>query len=309
MDIALWSVVFTAAMAGLIYSADRFVGAASKVGAMLGAPEFVIGLTVVALGTSLPELATSAAAAIQDKTEFVVGNAVGSNVANIFLVLGAAAMTRANFQIRRDMTKLDLPLLIITSGLLTLFAYSGARIGLIEGLFLIAGYGIYLTALLGDHKSGETTKMPYSARPLLWLALSGAGIYFGADYTLQATVKLSSLFGWDDTSVLALTIVALGTSLPELAVSLAAARRGALELAVGNVLGSNVFNALMVVGLPALVSDLAVSDRVMTIGLPYMGLASLAALLALIRRRMGRPMGAFFVLMYLAYTLALMGLL
>ena len=309
MDIVLWSAVFIIAMAGLIYSADRFVEAASKVGAMLGAPEFVIGLTVVALGTSLPELATSAAAAIQGKTEFVVGNAVGSNVANIFLVLGAAAMTRANFQIRRDMTKLDLPLLIISSGLLALFAVSDGRVGLVEGLFLVAAYGIYLTALIGDNKTEGTAKAPWSARPLLWLSLSGAGIYFGADYTLTATVKLSALFGWDDTSVLALTIVALGTSLPELAVSLAAARRGALELAVGNVLGSNVFNSLMVVGLPALVSDLAVSDRVITVGLPFMGLASLAALLALIRRRMGRPMGALFVLMYLAFSLALMGLL
>lgn len=309
MEWLIWSAVFIGSVALLVKSADIFVESADKVGAMLGVSAFIMGITLVALGTSLPELAASLVAVSRDETEFIIGNAVGSNAANILLVLGATAMVVRNYRVERNMNRLDLPALAVSAGLVILFCLTGRTIVLWEGVVLLAGYAAYLTLLVVSNRldgTGDGDERPAkSVKPWLLLVASGVGIYFGAEYTLVATINLSKLAGFADTSVLALSAVAIGTSLPELTVSVAAARKGQLDLAVGNVVGSNIFNSLAVIGLPALLTPLAVSNKVMFIGLPFMALATALACLTLARRRVARPVGAMLLVLFIAFVVLL----
>lgn len=310
MDWLIWSGAFVASVGLLVKSADWFVDSADHVGRMLGVPAFIMGITLVALGTSLPELATSLVAISRDQTAFIIGNAVGSNVTNILLVMGFMALPLSRYKVGRDMGGLDLPVLFVSGALIALFCLTGRVVGRGEGLILLLAYLIYLYFLVIEHRAGNgEDKAPKKVWPFLLLIGSGAGIYFGAEFTLTATIRLSRLAGFADTSVLALSAVAIGTSLPELTVSITAARKGQLDLAVGNVLGSNIFNSLVVIGLPAIITPLAAPSSVISVGLPYMAVATLMAYLSLVRRRLSRPMGAMFLLVYLAFLLALFGLI
>jgi cation:H+ antiporter len=246
----------------------------------------------------------------QSETEFIVGNAVGSNVTNILLVLGASAAIISNYRIHRDISGLGLPLLLLSAVMVAIFAWTGSLVSLTEGLILLAAYAIYIGHLIVDHRSKSVeTAEKKQIRPFIWLIASAAGIYFGAEYTLKSTVNLSSLLGFGDTSILALSAVALGTSLPELVVSLAAARKGALEMAVGNIVGSNIFNSLVVIGLPALLTPLTISTSVLQTGLIYMLVASLLCYLTLIRKQIIRAMGLLLLVIYMAFMASLFGIL
>jgi len=309
MDWLLWSGAFVLSLATLIKSADRFVDSAEVLGRMFGASPFIIGITLVAVGTSLPELATSIAAMVSGATEFIIGNAVGSNVTNILLILGVASLVHREFKSQRDMGGLDLPLILVSSAMIIIFAFSGRSISRLEGAALMAAYLVYLVYVLTGQRPVRTeTRPPKRPGPFVWVAISTAGIYFGAGYTLRSTVELTRLIGFADTSVLAQSVVALGTSLPELIVSVAAARRNLLDMALGNIIGSNIFNALVVIGLPALLIPLAVSASVLEVGLPFLTLSTLVCYLTLIRRRIDRAMGSMFVLLYLVYLASLFGL-
>lgn len=310
MDWLIWGGAFVAALGLLVKSADWFVDSAEKIGSMLGVPQFVIGITVVALGTSLPELATSVAAALADETEFILGNAIGSNVANLGLILGITSLAFRSKRINRDMSQVDLPFFFISAFLLIIFAVSGDRVGLGEGFILLAAYGLYVSFLitqqLDDEGPGDKTR---SIKPFLLLILSGVGIYLGAEYTLKSTIQLSRLMGFADTSILALSAVAIGTSLPELLVSIKAARIGALDMVVGNIIGSNIFNSLVVIGLPALFSPIQTPASVTASGVPFMIGATVLGYLVLLQRRVNRTIGALFLLLFSAFMLQLFGLL
>lgn len=309
MDLLIWGVVFAVSLAVLVKSADWFVDAASNIGAMLGVPEFLMGITLVALGTSLPELATSLVAVSQGETEFIIGNAVGSNATNILLVLGASAVFISNYRISRSVSGIDLALLLVSAVLIAVFAWTGRQVVLSEGLILMIIYAVYVGHLIRAHRGqGEEATQARRVSPFIWLVLTAAGIYFGAGYTLKATIHLSQLFGFSDTSTLALTAVALGTSLPELAVSISAARKGSLDMAVGNIIGSNIFNSLVVIGLPALITPILAPSSVLKTGLGYMLVATFLCCLTLIRRRIGRVMGFLFLVLYAALLADLFGL-
>ncbi len=314
MSLALWIVVLVVSLLALVKSADLFTEGAEELGVVLGVPSFVVGVTIVAIGTSLPELVSSIFAVVEGSPEIVVGNAVGSNVTNIFLVLGFAAILGGRLFVRREIVKIDLPMLASSAALLGLTALDGT-ISRVDGLLLLAGAFIY--AVYGfrisrpspetradiEESVAEDIKLERGRlRPLAVLKLIGGVVvlYFAAEYTIKSVIELSALLNVGS-DVIAISAVALGTSLPELVVSVVAARRGKLEIAIGNVLGSNVFNAFAVVGIPALIAPLPVTHTVLTVGLPFMGVATVLYFFMAQDREVTRWEGMPLVLFYILF--------
>ncbi|OFW61879.1 MAG: hypothetical protein A2133_02655 [Actinobacteria bacterium RBG_16_64_13] len=310
----LWVSVFVVSLIALVKSADWFTGGAEELGVFLGMPSYVVGLTIVAIGTSLPELVSSIFAVAEGSPEIVAGNAVGSNITNICLVLGLAAILGGRLFVSREIVKIDLPMLASSAALLGLTALDGT-ISRIDGLLLVAGafiYGVYgmrvsrpspVTQAKVEAAVAEDLGLKHGRlRPLAVLKLIGGAtvLYFAARYTVKSVIELSTLLdvGAD---VIAISAVALGTSLPELVVSVLAARRGKLEIAIGNVLGSNIFNAFAVVGIPALIMPLPVTHLVLTVGLPFMGVTTVLYFFMAQDREVTRWEGMPLVLFYVLF--------
>ena len=287
LPLFVWVAVFVASLLALVKSADWFTEGAEELGVYLGVPSYVVGVTIVAVGTSLPELASSIFAVAQGSPEIVVGTVFGSNVTNIFLVLGVAAVLGGRLLVSHEIVRVDLPMLASSAGLLGLMALDGT-ITRVEGVLLVAGAVIYIVygVRISSPRSQWHTKVEAAVaedlglvrgrlRPVVFLKLIGGSValYFAAQYVIKSVTEVATLVhvGAD---VIAISAVALGTSLPELVVSVVAARKGNLEIAIGNVLGSSVFNAFAVVGIPALIAPLPVTATVLSIGLPFMAVAT-----------------------------------
>jgi cation:H+ antiporter len=311
---ALWIPIFVISVLALVKSADWFTEGAEELGVFFGIPLYAVGLTIVAIGTSLPELVSSIFAVAEGSPEIVVGNAVGSNITNICLVLGLAAILGGRLLVDREIVKIDLPMLASSAALLALTALDGT-ISRIEGVLLLAGAVIYAVYGLRTSRPTADTQAKVEAtveedlgvergrlRPLVLLRLIGGAVvlYFAAEYTVKSVIELSALFGVG-ADVMAISAVALGTSLPELVVSVVAARRGKLEIAIANVIGSNIFNAFAVVGIPALIAPLPVTHSVLTIGLPFMGVATVLYFFMAQDREVTRWEGMPLLLFYILF--------
>jgi len=252
----------------LIYASNKFIDSAETIGLSLGISPFVIGVTLVAFGTSLPELTTSILAVLGGTSEIVVGNVVGSNITNILLVLGLTALAVGTLKIERDIMKEDVPLLL-GSAVLLWFAISDGSFSLIEALIFIAGLlGFLLYTIRGKEddivKGAKAGWLTY-----MILILAGVAIYFGASYTVSSIEELALLFNVNP-SLVSLSLLALGTSLPEVVVSVSAARKGKHSLAMGNVIGSNMFNTYAVMAIPSFFGELVIPDSVISFSLPFM---------------------------------------
>lgn len=279
-EILLYSLIFVASLALLAKSSDFFTDAAEKIGLLLGLPAFIIGVTIVAIGTSIPELISSLVSLSEGAPEFVVSNVVGSNITNIFLIIGIASVIgKQPIRITYDLVSVDLPLFVGSAFILALEGADG-RFTLGEAILSITGYVMYLFYTVKG--SGEAPETPEEDLPvhversrrslihqLLIITLSSVFIYIGARYTIESIIKLSELLNIGK-EIIAVTVVAFGTSLPELAVTVNATLKGKAELAVGNVLGSNVFNTFMVMGVPGLVQELPVPELVREVSMPTM---------------------------------------
>lgn len=279
----LWGGVFIAAITVLIVASNTFIKAAEKIGVAFGIPTFIIGVTIVAAGTSLPELVSSILAVTSGSPEIVIGNVVGSNISNIFLILGFVAVFSRVIRIDYEILNVDLPLLIGSAFMLSIFVMDG-HFSLFEAILSIASLVVYLVYALNvetsivnvndeiKHLEEEHPK----ATPMTWLMLllGGVLIYFSADYTVTSIIELSAILEIGE-EVIALSAVSLGTSLPELAVSIAAARKGNPDMAVGNILGSNIFNSFAVMGIPRLFGKLEIPDTVIHFSIPMMVAATL----------------------------------
>ena len=312
----------------LIKCADWFVDGSSNLAKALGVPTLVIGLTIVAFGTSAPEAAVSISASISGQNEIAVGNAVGSSICNLLLVLGASAavfpMAAPKSVLKKDYMFAVLAafvLIFVTgdvflSGGLDGFisqmknapdAASGRAVSYVtrsEGLILLTFIITYVYSLilgvLGD-KDDEDEKGKFSWKDLLMIAAGMLGIMVGGDLVVDSSVKIAESFGIS-TQLIALTVVALGTSLPELVTSVVAARKRETDIALGNVIGSNIFNIFFVLGSAAVVSPLTL-DITAFIDILIMTAVSLIVLaLASFRSNISRPNGIFMLAMYAAYT-------
>ncbi|MEM1124660.1 MAG: calcium/sodium antiporter, partial [Bacteroidota bacterium] len=287
----------------LLKASDFFVDAAEKIGLGLGIPPFIVGVTIVAFGTSLPELASSIEAVLIGESEIVLGNVVGSNIANLGLVLGLVAVVGRQVKIKDQVLGGDIPILV-SSAFLLWFVVHDQLITYFEAVLLLAALAIFLVYSLNNDESEETQKTAISWKNPTILLLAGLAIKFSAEYTVISISALSTLMGIGS-EVIAQSLVALGTSLPEVFVSLAAIRRGKTDMAVGNILGSNIFNTYFVVAIPAFVGNLAVPDNMLTLGMPFMVAITLIFAVMCISKKISRWEGMMLLLFYAFYLVEL----
>ncbi len=331
-----WILIFILSLALLVKSADWFVESSEKIGLALKISPFIIGVTIVAIGTSFPELATSLAAVFKGATEIIVANVVGSNIGNILLIIGLSAVAARALIVRRSLIDLDAPLLA-ASTVLFIFMMWDRKIVFGEGILLLLASLVYflytifqrreeiITPELVEILPGgveikllpsrvERRRRVIKEKPeklnfkiFLFLILGIAGLVIGANYTIESVIKISDILKIS-ASLIAITVVAVGTSLPELVVSVRAALKKKYEIALGNIFGSNVFNVLIVAGIPALIKPLAIDDLTFLIGLPFLVIATLLFIISGISRRIHIWEGAMYLLIYILFIAKLCGL-
>ena len=246
----------------LVKGADWFVAGAADIARRLGIPQLIVGLTIVAMGTSMPEAAVSIAAALQGSADITVGNVLGSNIMNILIILGlTAVITRV--EIQESTLRYEIPFMMVATVLLLVLGYTGYSITFVEGVVLWALFLLFLGYLFRSAKSGkgedeadaeEKSEAMSVARCLLYMVVGGFLVVKGSDFAVMGASDIARFFGISE-RIIGLTIVALGTSLPELVTSVTAARRGDAGIAIGNIVGSNVFNILFVLSTTALIVD------------------------------------------------------
>ncbi len=314
MTLLLWIAVFVAALALLIFSSDWFIDAADSVGKFFKLPTFVIGVVIVGIGTSLPELATSISSVLQGTSEIVVGNAIGSNITNIFLVMGMGAIIGKRFDLKFDILRTDVPFLIASAVLISLMIMD-LKFSIPEAvicIFLLIMY-IYTSFKNGslDQEVEEYEaehKHKVSALSWIMLVVSPVLIYFSSKYTVMAVKEISIVIGIS-TDIIALTAVALGTSLPEVVVTIQAARKGDPEMAVGNVIGSNIFNTLAVMGIPALFGTLIIPASVVSFPIPVFLGATVMMVVITSDKKIFRFEGLLLLSFYIFYIGHIIGLI
>lgn len=259
MEMLIQILVLAVGFTMLVKGADWFVDGAAGIAAKFGIPPLVIGLTIVAMGTSAPEAAVSITSAIKGNAGITVGNVVGSNIMNILVILGIASLI-APIAVQKSTVKVEIPFMLFVTGLLLLLGYSGNKIGFFEGVVLWVAFLAYLGYLLWSAKKNPAEAEEERLRPvwkLLLLVAVGMGlILWGSDLAVDAASAIAKMLGMSD-RLIGLTIVALGTSLPELVTSVAASRKGEADIAIGNIVGSNIFNILFVAGTTALITLVA----------------------------------------------------
>ena len=297
-------ILLAVGFAMLIKGADFFVDGAVGIARKFGIPQLVIGLTIVAMGTSAPEAAVSIAAAAGGNADITIGNIVGSNILNIFIILGVTA-TIVSIAVARSTIKYEIPFMIGITALLLLLGLDG-NISRIDAIILLALLGVYLFYLFRLAKSGEAQADDTPQKELkipIALLLTGIGIVliiFGSQITVNAATEIAKAFGVSDRFI-GLTVVALGTSLPEMFTSVTAARKGNADIAVGNIVGSNIFNILFVVGISGVITSIpfATSFRIDT--LIAIGASALLLLLCFKGRKLRRWGGIILLAGYAAY--------
>ena len=297
----------------LVVGADLLVKGAARLAGSFGIPALVIGLTVVAFGTSAPELAVSVKAAYAGQAELAIANVVGSNIFNVLFILGAAAMI-SPLIISRQLIRQDVPIMVLISVVALLMTLDG-NISRLEAGILFAGLLSYTWFLFrqGKAKGADTVdeeveamlKAKVPAWQNLLLVIGGLTLLvLGARWLVESAVEIARAWGVNE-AVIGLTIVAAGTSLPEVVTSIVATVRGERDIAVGNVVGSNIFNILCVLGLSGLVSPvpLLAGEQMAMVDIPVMvGVAVLCVPLFFIGSVLNRIEGLLFMLLYIAYT-------
>ncbi|MFA7286187.1 MAG: calcium/sodium antiporter [Patescibacteria group bacterium] len=325
--IYFWILVFVLSVGALIKGADWFTVSAERIGLALGLTPFIVGVTIVGAGTSFPELISSMAGALRGVTDIVAANVIGSNIANILLIVGLASVFAKKLTVSKNLIDLDIPLLAASTALLLGVVWD-QTVTFGEGVLLVIVYCVYLTyTVVHVDDEVEVAVLPsrvtrrehivqpqqlVTVRPTLrffdigMLVLGLLVLIVSAKYLIDSLIALSSLTGIA-VGVISITAVAVGTSLPELIVSLRAAMRGKTEVALGNIFGSNVFNGLIVLGFPGLFRQLHVDDQTFMIGVPTLIVATLLFVISGISRRIHMWEGAFFVAIYVLFVSKLFG--
>ena len=307
-------VVLLAGFAVLIGGAEALVRGAGRVAVRFGLSPIVVGLTIVAFGTSAPELAVSVGSAREGQPGLAVGNVVGSNIANVLLVLGAAAALGGGLVVVSKIVRVDVPLMIGASVLVLVMSLDN-RIGRLEGALLFAGIIGYVAWTVRGSRNASAAEVeeyeqeygtdtgPGVAADIAYIVAGSAALVLGSNLLVDSASEIAADLGVSDL-VIGLTIVAFGTSAPELATSLLAAVRGERDIAVGNAVGSNLFNLLSVLGMTALVTNggLPVSDDALRLDMPIMIAVAVACLPVFFNGySITRIEGGVFLAYYLAY--------
>ena len=262
MNFLIQSLLLVVGFVMLVKGADWFVDGSSAVARRFGIPQLVIGLTIVAMGTSAPEAAVSITAALKGNADITIGNIVGSNILNILIILGVSSLL-TDLQVAKSTIRAEIPFMLVITAVLMIQGRDGV-VGAGNGLVLLVLFIVYLAYLFWMAKQGREEVREADVVQPLWknLAMTGIGlvlIVWGSNVTVDAATALARIFGMSERFI-GLTIVALGTSLPELFTSVNAARKGNADIAIGNIVGSNIFNILFVVGLSGLITPVPFAD-------------------------------------------------
>ncbi|OOE63030.1 calcium/sodium antiporter [Salinivibrio sp. IB282] len=296
----------------LVWSADRLVFGAAAIAKNYGVSPLVIGMTILAMGSSAPEMMVSANAALADKTDTAVGNVLGSNIANIALILGFTALIKP-LSIGSTIIRRELPLMLGVTLLAGVLLWNN-HLGFFEGVGLFTLFVVFILMMLKIGKdSGGTdpiladqqSDIPNDVsnlKAVLWIIIGLPLLLVSSDQVVDSAVTIAQYFGMSDL-VIGLTIIAIGTSLPELAASIAGVMKGEDDLAVGNIIGSNVFNILAVMGIPGLLNPSAISEYAMSRDYYIVLVLSIMLLVFALgkSRSINRIEGAVFLLCYISY--------
>ena len=297
-------IILLAGFLFLVKGADWFVEGAASIAKKLGIPQLIIGLTIVAMGTSMPEAAVSITAAINKNAGITIGNVVGSNILNILIILGITAVI-TNVAIQKSTLLYEIPFMTVITIILLIFGITGSEVTFIEGvifwiLFLIyLGYLFVMAKKGNDQEEAEAKDNPVW-KCMLLMVIGGILVVKGSDFAVSGATEIARYFGMSERFI-GLTIVALGTSLPELVTSVTAARRGNAGIAIGNIVGSNIFNILFVIGTTALICTVPfIIDTVIAV------LCGAILWIGTFRHKeLRKPCGVVMLLCYVAYFLYL----
>ncbi len=303
MDILLQALLLVLGFAMLVKGADWFVDGSSSIASKLKIPQLIIGLTVVAMGTSAPEAAVSITAAMDGSAEITIGNIVGSNILNILIILGLSAVI-TTLAVAKSTVRVDIPFMTAMTVLLLLLGLDG-RVGRVDGVILLVFFVGYISYLIfvarkNPEEQAEGVKNHPIALALLLTVIGLVLIVLGSNFTVDAASELARKFGISERFI-GLTIVALGTSLPELFTSVVAARKGNADIAIGNIVGSNIFNILFVVGLSGVIIPVPFASDFRFDTIVAIAAAVLLFLCCFKDKKLSRPGGIVMLLSYALY--------
>jgi cation:H+ antiporter len=308
-------VILILGFAALVWSADRFVYGAAALAKNFGVPTLIVGLTVVAMGSSAPEMMVSASAALAEKTDTAVGNAIGSNITNILLVLGITALFRP-LSVSSSTLKREIPLVLIIS-LATWYIFSDNYFSFTEGVALLIGFVVFIGGLIIVSLRAKNQTDPFvseacdevpndvpTKKAILWLVIGMVLLPISAHFLIDSAVDIAKYFGLSDL-VIGLTIIAIGTSLPELAASIAGVLKNEDDLALGNIVGSNIFNILAVLPFAGIINPSVIDPSVANRDILIMIGATVALIIMSLNfrgaQRINRVEGGLLLIAFLGY--------
>jgi len=309
IQIIQWTIALFVALYVLVKGADYFIEGAKELGIYFGLGSFTVGVLIVGVGTSLPELASSIAAVLADSTEIVVANAVGSNITNILLIVGTMAVIGGPILIHQNLLKSELPIFFIATVHFIAIIHDG-NVDQIEALLLVGTFCAYIWYLLSSnakelHDSPvEVVDKKITAKTIGYILGGITALLIGAHYTVEMAVLIATELTIP-IGLISIAAIAIGTSLPELFVSIKAIKNNETELAIGNIFGSNAFNILTVVGVSGLISPLVVDEVVMGLGLWILVAASLILLINGLARQVQRWEGVAMLLFFSFFLIKL----
>lgn len=292
----------------LVKGADWFVEGAAGIASKFGIPQLVVGLTIVAMGTSAPEAAVSITAALKGTADIAVGNVVGSNILNILIILGLTGLI-TSVAVQKSTLFIEIPYMLLITGVLLVMGMMGNSINLVEGIILWVLFIIYLGYLFVLAKKGKAEEEEKEERPLwkllLYALIGGVVVVLGSNVAVDSATAIAQIIGLSE-KFIGLTIVALGTSLPEMVTSVTAAKKGNADIAIGNIVGSNIFNILFVLGTSALIIPITFEPSFAIDTIIAIAAGVLLWVATIGKKKLTRPWGVIMLLCYAAYFVYLL---
>lgn len=288
----------------LVKGADWFVDGAAGIASKFGIPQLVVGLTIVAMGTSAPEAAVSITAAFKGSADIAIGNVVGSNILNILIILGLTGLI-ATVAVQKSTLFVEIPFMLLITVILIVLGMFGGTVNRVEGIILWILFIIYLAYLFvmakkGNQDEGDDKEERAAWKLLALIIVGGVIVVWGSNITVDAATTIAKMLHISDRFI-GLTIVALGTSLPELVTSVTAARKGNADIAIGNIVGSNIFNILFVIGTSALIIPITYASSFLIDGIIAVAAGVLLWIATVRKKALNRTWGIIMLIGYAAY--------
>jgi len=307
-------ILIVVGFAMLIYGANLLVDGSSNVAKKFHIPEIIIGLTIVSIGTSMPELFVSITSALDGFPDMAIGNVIGSNVANLLLILGMSSIVNS-IAFKRETRLIEIPMCLFITVVFMIICNMGQDVSRIDAAFLVALFVLFIIYTIimakkgqqfdkedGQEETNEETTKTNTLKDIVSIILGVVLLKLGGDFTVENAVNIANIFNWSE-KLISVTILAVGTSLPELVTSVSAAFKGNSDIAIGNILGSNIFNMLLIIGVSALISPITYNLSYNRDMIVLLITTVVLALFPLIppKNKMSRMNGSVYIALYIGY--------